>query len=98
MTGKPEIIKLLPVDRLYREVKLSALADSSAELRAHASLVHIQVVCCKHVPRIVVLHLLQHLFFTSGLEAARSLGLVAAGVAAMGKYEQAGFGTGGDVA
>ena len=72
--------------RLYGQVKLSALADSvSAYLLA--TLVHIQVVCCNHVPRVVLLHLLQHLFFTSGLEAARGAGLVAAGVATMGKYE-----------
>src|SRR5690348_10679451 len=46
----------------------------------------------------VLLHLLQHLFFTSGREAARGGGLVTAGVATMGKYEQAWLGTGGDIA
>ena len=78
---------------------MSALANRiSAQVWTHARLVDVEVVCCNHVSRIVLLHLLQHLFFTSGLEAARGMGLVATSVPTMGKYEQAGLGTGSDVA
>ncbi len=63
----------------------------------NGKLVDVQVVRCNHVSRIVLLHLLEHLFFTSGLEAARGVGLVAAGVATMRQDEQMGLGTGGDL-
>lgn len=107
--GKREIRKVLvsfpppPFRHNFRFAnytdKRSCLSSPTRFLRAwaHARLVHIEVVCCNHVPRIGLLHLLQHLFFAPGLEATRGVGLVAAGVATMGKYEQERLGTGCDV-
>ena len=53
--------------------------------------IHIQIVRCNYIPRIVPLYFLHHLFFTSGLEAGGGMRLVAARVGAMSQYEQAGL-------
>jgi hypothetical protein len=59
--------------------------------------IHTQIVRCNYIPRIVPFHFHHHLFFTSGLEAAGGIRLVAARVGGMSQYEQAGLGAAGGI-